>query len=99
MCSGSWLVKEIEGMPFPIVQSKSKVTAETFDLRSYLRELILGLVFGVVGLSLYSVLFLWAINFFGEPNEYDIYLDEVSIWCAENMPDAKPGECSNKTGY
>ena len=85
-------------MSFPIVQIKSKVTAETFDLRAYVRELILGLVFGVVGLSLWSVLFLWAIEL-GEPNEYDLYLDEVSIWCAEYMPEAKAGECSNKTGY
>ena len=66
-------------MPFPIVKRNSTITAETFNLRAYVRELILGLVFGVVGLSLYSVLFLWAINFFGAPNEYDLYLDEVSI--------------------
>ena len=85
-------------MAFPIVQSKSKVTAETFDLWAYVRELILGLVFGVVGLSLWSVLFLWAIEL-GAPNEYDLYLDEVSIWCAEYMPDAKAGECPDKTGY
>ena len=70
----------------------------TLDLRAYVRELILGLVFGVVGLSLYSVLFLWAIEL-GEPNEYDLYLDEVNIWCAEYMPDAKAGECPDKTGY
>ena len=85
-------------MTFPIVQSKSKVTAETFDLRAYVREVILGSVFGVVGLSLWSVLFLWAIEL-GEPNEYDLYIDEVSIWCAEYMPDAKAGECPDKTGY
>ena len=30
-------------MAFPIVQSKSKVAAETFDLRAYVSELILGL--------------------------------------------------------
>ena len=84
--------------PIPLVKINSTITAETFNLRAYVRELILGLVFGVVGLSLYSVLFLWVIEL-GEPNEYDLYLDEVSIWCAEYMPDAKAGECSNKTGY
>ena len=86
-------------MPFPIVKRNSKITAETFNLRAYVREVILGLIFGVVGLSLYSVLFLWAINFFGEPNEYDLYLDEVSIWCAEYMSNAKAGDCFDKTGY
>ena len=85
-------------MAFPIVKRNSTITAETFNLRAYAREVILGLVFGVVGLSLWSVLFLWAIEL-GAPNEYDLYLDEVSIWCAEYMPDAKAGECPDKTGY
>ena len=79
-------------MAFPIVQSKSKVTAETFNLRAYVRELILGLVFGVVGLSLFVVVFALAIEL-TEPDEYDVGLDEVGSWCAEHTSNARAGEC------
>ena len=79
-------------MSFPIVKSKSNIAVTTFDLRAYVREVILGLVFGVVGLSLWSVLFLWAIEL-GEPNEYDLDLDEVGSWCVEHTRNARVGEC------
>ena len=79
-------------MSFPIVQSKSKVTAETFDLRAYVREVILGSVFGVVGLSLFVVVFALAIEL-TEPDEYDLDLDEVGSWCVEHTRNARVGEC------
>ena len=79
-------------MSFPIVQSKSKVTAETFDLRAYVREVILGSVFGVVGLSLFVLVFALAIEL-TEPDEYDLGLDEVGSWCAEQTRNAIAGEC------
>lgn len=79
-------------MSFPIVQSKSKVTAETFDLRAYVREVILGSVFGVVGLSLFVLVFALAIEL-TEPDEYDLGLDEVGSWCAEHTSNARTGEC------
>ena len=34
-----------------------------------------------------------------EPDEHDRYVDEVGAWCREHMPDAKAGECFDKTGY
>ena len=79
-------------MSFPIVQIKSKVTAETFDSQAYVREVILGSVFGVVGLSLFVVLFILAIEL-TEPDEYDLGLDEVGSWCAEHTSNARTGEC------
>ena len=79
-------------MSFPIVQSKSKVTAETFDLRAYVREVILGSVFGVVGLSLFVLVFALAIEL-TEPDEYDLGLDEVGSWFAEHTPNAIASEC------
>ena len=79
-------------MPFPIVQIKSKVTVETFDSQAYVREVILGSVFGVVGLSLFVVVFSLAIEL-TEPDEYDLGLDEVGSWCAEHTPNATAGEC------
>ena len=85
-------------MPFPIVKRKSNIAATTFDLRAYVKELILALALGIGGFSLYTVVFLWALEL-GEPDEHDRYLDEISGWCAEYMPDAKAGECFDKTGY
>ena len=79
-------------MSFPIVKRNSKITAATFDLKAYVREVILGLVFGVVGLSLFVVLFILAIEL-TEPDEYDLGLDEVGSWCAEHTPNATAGEC------
>ena len=79
-------------MSFPIVKSKSNIVVTTFDLRAYVRELILGLVFGVVGLSLYVIVFVLAIEL-TEPDEYDLGLDEVGSWCAEHTPNAIAGEC------
>ena len=79
-------------MSFPIVKRNSKITAATFDLKAYVREVILGLVFGVVGLSLFVVLFILAIEL-TEPNEYDLGLDEVGSWCAEQTRNAIAGEC------
>ena len=79
-------------MPFPIVQIKSKVTVETFDSKAYVREVILGSVFGVVGLSLFVVVFALAIEL-TDPDEYDLGLDEVGSWCAEHTPNARAGEC------
>lgn len=79
-------------MSFPIVKRNSKITEATFDLKAYVREVILGLVFGVVGLSLFVVLFILAIEL-TEPDEYDLGLDEVGSWCAVHMPDARAGEC------
>ena len=79
-------------MSFPIVKRNSKITAATFDLTAYVREVILGLVFGVVGLSLFVVLFILAIEL-TEPNEYDLGLDEVGSWCAQHTPNAIAGEC------
>ena len=79
-------------MAFPIVKRNSKITAATFDLKAYVREVILGLVFGVVGLSLFVVLFILAIEL-TEPNEYDLGLDEVGSWCAEHTPNVIAGEC------
>ena len=79
-------------MPFPIVRIKSKVRVETFDSQAYVREVILGSVFGVVGLSLFVVLFILAIEL-TEPDEYDLGLDEVGSWCAEHTSNARTGEC------
>ena len=79
-------------MSFPIVKSKSNIVVTTFDLRAYVRELILGLVFGVVGLSLYVIVFVLAIELTG-PDEYDLGLDEVGSWCAEHTSNARTGEC------
>ena len=79
-------------MSFPIVKRNSKITAATFDLKAYVREVILGLVFGVVGLSLFVVLFILAIEL-TEPDEYDVGLDEVGSWCAEHTSNARVGEC------
>ena len=83
-------------MPLRIV--KRNIAAATFDLRAYVKELILALALGIGGFSLYTVAFLWALEL-GEPDEHDRYLDEISGWCAEYMPDAKAGECFDKTGY
>ena len=79
-------------MSFPIVKRNSKITAETFDSQAYVREVILGLVFGVVGLSLFVVLFVLAIEL-TEPDEYDLGLDEVGSWCTEHTSNARTGEC------
>ena len=79
-------------MSFPIVKSKSNIVVTTFDLRAYVREVILGSVFGVVGLSLFVLLFALAIEL-TEPDEYDLGLDEVGSWCAEHKPNARAGEC------
>ena len=79
-------------MSFPIVKRNSKITAATFDLKAYVREVILGSVFGVVGLSLFVVLFILAIEL-TEPDEYDLGLDEVGSWCAEQTRNAIVGEC------
>ena len=84
-------------MPFPIVK-KSNIAAATFDVRAYVKELILAFALGISGFSLYTVVFLWALEL-GEPDEHDRYLYEISGWCAEYMPDAKAGECFDKTGY
>ena len=85
-------------MPFPNVKRKNNVTVANFDVSAYVRELILALALGIGGFSLYTVLFLWALEL-GEPDEHDRYLNEISGWCAEYMPDAKAGECFDKTGY
>ena len=79
-------------MSFPIVKRNSNITAETFNLRAYVREVILGSVFGVVGLSQFVLLFALAIEL-TEPDEYDLGLDEVGSWCAEHTPNAIAGEC------
>ena len=79
-------------MSFPIVKRNSNITAETFNLRAYVREVILGSVFGVVGLSLFVVVFALALEL-TEPDEYDLGLDEVGSWCAEHTPNAIAGEC------
>ena len=84
-------------MPFPNVPRKSNVAA-AFDLRAYVEELIQALALGIGGISLLVVLFLWASEL-REPDEHDRYLDEISSWCREHMPDAKAGECFDKTGY
>ena len=49
-------------------------------------------MFGVVGLSLFVVLFILAIEL-TEPDEYDLGLDEVGSWCAEHTPNVIAGEC------
>ena len=85
-------------MPFPIVKRKSNIAAATFDLRAYVKELILAIALGIGGFSLYTVVFLWALEL-GEPTEFDLYVDEVGAWCREHMPDANAGECFDKTGY
>ena len=85
-------------MPFPNVPRKSNIAAATFDLRAYVKELILAIALGIGGFSLYTVVFLWALEL-GEPTEFDRYVDEVGAWCREHMPDAKAGECFDKTGY
>ena len=79
-------------MSFPIVKRNSKITAATFDRKAYVREVILGSVFGVVGLSLFVVVFVLAIEL-TEPDEHDLGLDEVGSWCAKHTPNAKAGEC------
>ena len=85
-------------MPFPTVKRKSNIAAATFDLRAYVKELILAVTLGIGLFSLYAVVFLWALEL-GEPDEHDRYLDEIGPWCREHMPDAKAGECFDKTGY
>jgi len=85
-------------VPFPIVKRKSNIAVATFDLRTYVRELIVALALGVGLFSLYVGVFLWALEL-GEPTEFDRYVDEVGVWCREHMPDAKAGECFDKTGY
>ena len=79
-------------MSFPIVKRNSKITEATFDLKAYVREVILGSVFGVVGLSLFVLVFALAIEL-TEPDEYDLGLDEVGSWCAEHTSNARTGEC------
>ena len=49
-------------------------------------------MFGVVGLSLFVVLFILAIEL-TEPDEYDLGLDEVGSWCAEHTSNARTGQC------
>ena len=98
MCRGSWLVEEGQGMPFPTVKRKSKIAVATFDLRAYVKELILAVTLGIGLFSLYTVVFLWALEL-GEPTEFDRYVDEAGVWCREHMPDAKSGECFDQTGY
>ena len=83
-------------MPFPIV--KRNKAAATFDLRAYVKELVLAIALGIGGLSLLVVLFLWALEL-REPDEHDRYLDEIGPWCREHMPNAKAGECFDQTGY
>ena len=85
-------------MASPNVPRKSNIAAATFDLRAYTRELLLAIAFGIGGFSLLVVLFLWALEL-REPDEHDRYLVEVGPWCREHMPDAKLGECFDKTGY
>ena len=85
-------------MPFPNVPRKSNVAAAAFDLRAYVKELIQALALGVGGFSLLVVLFLWALEL-REPDEHDRYLVEIGPWCREHMPDARAGECFDKTGY
>ena len=85
-------------MPFPNVPRKSNVAAATFDLRTYVKELIQALALGIGGISLLVVLFLWASEL-REPDEHDRYLSEIGSWCREHMPDANAGECFDKTGY
>ena len=51
-------------MPFPNVPRKSNVAAATFDLRAYLRELVLAIALGVGGLSLLVILFLTILPIF-----------------------------------
>ena len=85
-------------MPFPNVPRKSNIASSAFDLRAYVKELILAIALGIGGFSLYTVVFLWALEL-GEPEEHDLYLDEIGAWCREYMPDAKAGECFDKTGY
>lgn len=79
-------------MPFPNVPRKSNIKAATFDLRAYVRELVLAIVLGIGGLSLLVVLFILAIEL-TEPDEYDLGLDEVGSWCAEHTPNVIAGEC------
>ena len=85
-------------MPFPTVKRKSKIGVATFDLGAYVKELILAGTLGIGLFSLYTVVFLWALEL-GEPTEFDRYVDEAGVWCREHMPDAKAGECFDKTGY
>ncbi len=79
-------------MPFPNVPRKSNIAAATFDLRAYVRELVLAIALGIGGLSLLVVLFILAIEL-TEPDEYDLGLDEVGSWCAEHTPNVIAGEC------
>ena len=81
-----------------ILIKKCRFIIVTFDLRAYLKELTLALAFGIGLFSLYTVVFLWALEL-GEPTEFDRYVDEAGVWCREHMPDAKAGECFDKTGY
>ena len=85
-------------MPFPTVKRKSKIAVATFDLGAYVKELMLAIALGIGGFSLYTVIFLWALEL-GEPTEFDRYVAEVGTWCREHMPNAKAGECFDKTGY
>ena len=85
-------------MPFPNVPRKSNIAASAFDLRAYVKELVQALALGIGGFSLLVVLFLWASEL-REPDEHDRYLNEIGAWCREHMPDAKAGQCFDKTGY
>ena len=85
-------------MPFPTVKRKSNIAVATFDLGAYVKELMLAIALGIGGFSLYTVIFLWALEL-GEPTGFDRYVDEVGAWCREHMFDAKAGECFDKTGY
>ncbi len=98
MCGTSRLVDVGERYAISISKRKSNIASATFDLRAYVKELILAIVLGIGGFSLYTVLFIGALEL-GEPNEFDRYVYEVGVWCREYMPDDKAGECSDKTGY
>ena len=68
-------------MPFPSVKRKSNIASATFDLRAYVKELILAIALGIGGFSLYTVVFLWALEL-GEPTEFDRYVSKVDLNCA-----------------
>ena len=55
--------KREKGMSFPNVTRESDITKATFDMRAYVKDLLLALALGIGGFSLNAVVFQYVLNF------------------------------------
>ena len=70
--------------------------SETYSVPTVVKDLFKGMLTVILlGVCSFSILLIVVLIVFNNSGE----MREQAEWCAEYMPDAKAGECPDKTGY